>query len=145
MTTYTGRQTVKAGIYLNTTTYSIETLNQAGELPGTDLDTYRHIPMLAMLAAAPLLGLAFVMFLPFIGFAMVLHLVGTKVYHLVADAMTEGVRVLRPSWAPAFAFLTRSKPAKTDATAENPAAENPTDAWQENVEKKLGTDVDRKQ
>ena len=144
MTTYTGRQTVKAGIYLNTRTYGIETLNQFGELPGTELDTYRHIPMLAMLAAAPLLGLAFVMFLPFIGFAMVLHLVGTKAYHLVADAAAEGVRVMRPSWAPAFAFLTRSKPAKPNVTAENPAAENPTDAWQENVEKKLNNDDDRK-
>ena len=117
---------------------------QFGELPGTDLDTYRHIPMLAMLAAAPLLGLAFVMFLPLIGFAMVLHLVGTKVYHLVADAAMEGVRVMRPSWAPAFAFLTRSKPAKTETVAENPAAENPTDAWQENVEKKLTDDANRK-
>lgn len=144
MTTYTGRQTVKAGIYLNTKTYSIETLNQFGELPGTDVDTYRHIPMLAMLAAAPLLGLAFVMFLPFIGFAMMLHLVGTKAYHLIAGAATKGVRVLRPSWAPAFAFLTRSKPAKTEETAENPAAENPTDEWQENVEKKLNNDDARK-
>ena len=140
MTTYTGTQTVKAGIYLNTKTYAIETLNQFGALPGTDLDTYRHIPMIAMLAAAPLLGLAFVMFLPLIGFAMVLHLVGTKLFHMVGDAATEGVRVMRPSWAPAFAFLTRSKPAKPTATAENPAAENPTDAWQQDVEKKLSDD-----
>ena len=138
MTTYTGRQTVNAGFYLNTKTYSLETLNQAGELPGNDLDTYRHVPMLALLAAAPLLGLAFVMFLPFVGFAMVLHLVGKKAYQLVTDAATEGVRVLRPSWAPAFAFLTRSKPAKP--ATDEPAATPEADAWKDDVEKQLHQD-----
>lgn len=143
MTTYTGRQTVQAGIYLNTKTYAIETLSQFGELPGTEFETYRRIPMIVMLAAAPLLGLAFVMFLPLIGFAMMLRLVGTKVAQMVTNVAADGVRVLRPSWAPALAFLTRSKPAKPEVIAENPAAENPTDAWQENVEKKLNHDNDR--
>lgn len=144
MTTYTGRQTVKAGIYLNTKTYHIETLNQTGELPGVDLDTYRRIPMLVMLAAAPLIGLAFVMFLPLIGFAMMLHLVGTKVLRAVTGAATKGVRVTRPSWVPAMAFLHRAKHATPEKTAENPAAENPTDAWTEDVEKKLNNDDDAK-
>ena len=67
------------------------------------------------------------------GFAMALHLIGTKTLHLVSDAATEGVRVLRPSWAPALAFLSRSKPAKP---ADTPAAAAP-DAWKDDVEKKL--------
>jgi hypothetical protein len=139
MTTYTGRQAVKAGIYLNTQTFNINTLDTDGPLPGTELDRFYRIPMLLMLAAAPLLGLAFVMFLPLIGFVMVLHLLGTKAYHLIADAATEGVRVLRPSWAPALAFLSRHKPAKPAPTAENPA----TDAWSEDVAKKLNDDETR--
>lgn len=137
MTTCNGRQTVDAGIYLNTATWHIEMLNAAGTMPGTELQTYYRIPMIAMLAAAPLLGLAFVMFLPFVGFAMTLTLIGTKAMRWVGDAVTEGARVMRPSWAPALAFLTRSKPATHDApTAENPAK----DAWKENVEKKLSDD-----
>ena len=100
---------------------------------GTELETYRRIPMILMLAAAPILGLAYVMFLPLIGFVMVLHLLGTKAYALAGEAATEGVRVLRPSWAPALAFLTRSKP----AAPTDPAAEKPEDAWKANVEKKL--------
>jgi len=140
MTTYTGTQTVHNGIYLNTQTFSLTTMDQPGTLPGTALETYRRIPMVVMLAAAPLLGLAFVMFLPLIGFVMALKLVGTKALHLVADAAAQGVRVLRPSWAPAFAFLTRHHPAKPLA-GEKAAAEAP-DAWAKKVENELDKDVD---
>jgi len=143
MTTYTGRQAVTNGIYLNTKTFSLATMDQPGTLPGTELDTYRRIPMIVMLAAAPLLGLAFVMFLPLIGFGMVLHLVGTKMMHLVTDAATQGVRVLRPSWAPAFAFLTRTKPAKP-AVNEKAVTGEP-DAWTKDVEQQLNQDDHRKE
>lgn len=132
MTTYTGTQTVHNGFYLNTKTFTLTTLSEPGTLPGTELETYRRVPMAAMLVAAPVLGLAYVMFLPLVGFAMVLHLVGRKAFHVVADAAAEGVRVLRPSWAPALAFLTRSKPAtpaKTETTEP--------DAWKDDVEKQL--------
>ena len=138
MKTYTGRQTVEAGIYLNTKTFAVQMLDKTGTLDGTELETYRRIPMVLMLAAAPVLGLAYVMFLPFIGFATVLHLMGTKTLQLAGDAATEGVRVLRPSWAPALAFLTRSKPAKPA-----PAADTPEDTWKENVEKQLNDDETR--
>ena len=93
---------------------------------------------LALLAAAPVLGLFYVMFLPFLGFAMVLHLVGTKVAHLVGDAAAHAVRALRPSWAPALAFLTRHTPAeKPEAPAEVPTDTNARDEWKENVEATL--------
>ena len=95
MKTYTGRQTVEAGLYLNTKTFTVQMLDKTGTLDGTELETYRRIPMLLMLAAAPVLGLAYVMFLPFIGFATVLHLVGTKTLQLAGEAATEGVRVRR--------------------------------------------------
>ena len=140
MTTYTGTQTVEQGIYLNTKTYAIEMMDKAGTLAGAELDTYRRIPMIVMLAAAPLLGLAFVMFLPLVGFAMMLRLIGTKVAHLMTAVAADGVRVLRPSSAPALPLFTRSKPVVPPTAAGNPAAENPTDAWEEKVEKKLGND-----
>jgi hypothetical protein len=135
MTTYTGTQPVKKGIYLNTKTFAITTMDAIGPLPGTERDTYRRIPMLLMLAAAPLLGLAYVMFLPLIGFIAVLHLLATSLVRVLGNAAANAVRVARPSWAPALAFLSRSKPAKRDDAAGNPA-----DKWSENVEKKLDSD-----
>ena len=50
----------------------------------------------AVIHLAPLLGLVFVMFLPLVGFAMMLRLMGTKVAHLMAAVAADGVRVLRP-------------------------------------------------
>lgn len=136
MTTYTGTQPVKNGIYLNTKTFAITMMDKIGPLPGTELDTFRRIPILLMVAVAPLLGLVYVMFLPLIGFAMVFYLLGTSLVHVLADAAASAVRVVQPSWEPALAFLSRSKPAKRDAVAGIPA-----DEWSKSVEKKLDDDT----
>lgn len=136
MKTYTGTQTVETGLYLNTKNFAVTMMDKPGTLAGTAVDTYRRVPMLLMLAVAPLLGLAYVMFLPLIGFVAMAHLVGTKTLQLAGDAATDGVRVLRPSWAPALAFLTRSNPAKPETTGTT------HDEWKDEVAKKLDeTDV----
>ena len=134
MTTYTGTQDVEPGLYFNLKRYRMKSVETRGPLPGTDKETYCRVPMLVMLASAPLLGLAFVIFLPLIGFAMVAWLLGQKVVQATAGAATEAIRVVRPSWAPSLAFLSRSKPADP-AKTEQAAAE--PDAWTEDVEKKL--------
>lgn len=132
MTTYTGKQNVEPGIYLNFKKLSIKSVDEQGPLPGSETDTYYRAPMLLVLAAAPLLGLAFVIFLPLIGFAMVAYVLGDKGLQWAGNATTEAVRVARPGWAPSLAFLSRNKPAK----AKKADAHAP-DAWQETIEKKL--------
>jgi hypothetical protein len=71
-------------------------VENAGALPGPDTDRYYRVPMLLWLAGAPLIGLVFVIFLPFIGFVMVARLTGDKLrqaFHHVAAAM---VRMMHP-------------------------------------------------
>lgn len=131
MTTYTGTQQVDPGLYMNLRKFAITSVEQREALPGAVTDTYYHVPMLLMLAAAPVLGLAFVIFLPFIGFAMVAYLLGSKAVELGTNVVEQMGRVRRPGWAPALAFLSRSTPAK-----RAPATAAP-DAWTEGVEKKL--------
>lgn len=131
MTIYTGTQQVDPGLYMNLRKFAITSVEQRAALPGDATDTYYHVPMLLMLAAAPVLGLVFVIFLPFIGFAMVAYLLGNKAVELGAGVVEQMGRVRRPGWAPALAFLSRSKRAKR---APAPAA---PDAWTEGVEKKL--------
>ena len=128
MKTYTGHQEAESGLYLNLKTWSIATLEADGPLPGDAGVTYRRVPMLLMLAAAPLLGLAFVMFLPFIGFAMIAQLLGIKAVHLVKGMMGETDRVRRPGWVPARAFLSRPKH-ETPVTPADAA----DDAWTKRV------------
>jgi len=138
MTTYTGTQEVEPGLYFNVKRFSITSIDERGPLPGTEDDHYRPVPMLAMLAMAPLLGLAFVVFLPFIGFVMVSWLVGQKAAQAVGNVATEAIRVARPAWVPALAYLTRSNPAEPDT----PTNTEP-DAWEADVEKKLNANEPR--
>ncbi|MDA1307777.1 MAG: hypothetical protein O2917_11005 [Acidobacteria bacterium] len=131
MTTYTGTQIVDPGLYYATQPFKLTSVDERGALPGAEDRTYRRVPMLIMMALAPLLGLAFVIFLPFIGFAMVARLAGEKAIELVGHLATQGARVLQPAWAPARAFLTRAKAAKPDTVASTP------DPWAEDVERQL--------
>jgi hypothetical protein len=135
MTAYTGTQDVEPGLYLNVRTFRLTTVERLGPLPGTENDKFRRVPMLLMLAAAPLVGLAYVIFLPLIGFVAVGALAGGKVVQFAAVAADHAGRARRPAWAPMLAFLSRSKPAPTPP-AEVEAAPEP-DAWSESVEKHL--------
>ena len=131
MTTYTGTQDVDPGLYLNLRKFSLTSVERREALPGSATDTYRRVPMLMMLAVAPLLGLVFVIFLPLIGFVMVSYLLGSKAVEIAQSVREQMGRVRRPGWAPALAFLSRSKPADTMAEHAEP------DAWTEDVQKKL--------
>jgi hypothetical protein len=81
MTTYTGTTLVAAGLYFDRRRRTIVHIDAAGPLPGTARDRFYRVPMIVMLAAAPLLGLTFVIFLPLIGFVMATRLVGDKLLH----------------------------------------------------------------
>ena len=90
---------------------------------------YRRVPILVLLVVGPILGLAYAVFLPFIGFAIVTWLLGVKAGQLAGGAARGAVRVLRPGWEPSMAFLSRSTPTKTKREAP--------DEWAEDVRKKL--------
>jgi hypothetical protein len=67
-----GGNKVPAGFYFNKKNWEIVTVSgkKGGVLPGSAETDYLRVPALAMLAAAPVLGAAFVVFLPVIGFAL---------------------------------------------------------------------------
>ena len=126
---YRGTEKVEPGLYFNLRQLAFKSIDDEGLLPGTTDEVYRRVPMLALLVVGPFLGLVYVIFLPFIGFAMVAWLLGVKATHLAAGAARGAVRALRPGWEPSMAFLTRTTPAKT--TREG------VDKWAAEVEKKL--------
>lgn len=127
MKRYYGNEKVEPGLYFNLRQISFETLDEAGHLPGTAGDEYHRLPVLAMLIVGPALGLAYAIFLPLIGFAMLAWVGITKLAGVVGAA--ELARVLKPAWQPAMAFFSRGKPA-----AKKPAAK---DGWAEGVKKDL--------
>ena len=93
-----------------------------------------HTPLtISALLLAPFLGLAFVIFLPLIGFVMVLYLLGSKAIELVA-AHTP-THVFKPTWMPAMAFLHRK------VKTVHPSLNQPSDMWADDAEHKLNTGV----
>jgi hypothetical protein len=126
---YRGTEKVEPGLYFNLRQLAFKSIEDEGPLPGKPDEVYRRVPMIALLVVGPFLGLAYVIFLPFIGFAMVAWLLGLKVTHLAAGAARGAVRALRPGWEPSMAFLSPTTPVKT--TREG------ADKWAEEVEKKL--------
>jgi len=67
-----GGTKVPAGVYFNKANWEIVTVSgkKGGVLPGDAKADYLRVPAIAMLAGAPILGAAFVVFLPVIGFAL---------------------------------------------------------------------------
>ena len=50
-----------------------------GALPGSDGDRFRRVPTVALLVLGPAMGFFFVIFLPFIGFALFAREIGHRV------------------------------------------------------------------
>jgi hypothetical protein len=86
-----GGSKVPAGFYFNKKNWEIVTVSgkRGGVLPGGPETEYLKIPALAMLAAAPVLGAAFVVFLPVIGFALLAGAAFKKAARPVAPPQKE--------------------------------------------------------
>ena len=78
MRTYDAGGFARKGFYWNTTTWTIELLAENGVLPGREGERYYGVPVLALFLLAPLMGAAYVMFLPFIGFVMLFQFGGRR-------------------------------------------------------------------
>jgi hypothetical protein len=71
MTSWNGNSKVKSGYYFSTNTLGVEVIGEdGGTLPGPSTTRYVSVPFPLLFAVIPVVGLAFLIFLPFIGFAL---------------------------------------------------------------------------
>ncbi len=69
---FAGGEQVKAGFYWNLREWEANIIpREGGVLPARDDARYVRVPLPVLLVVAPVMGAAYAMFLPFIGFAMV--------------------------------------------------------------------------
>lgn len=102
----TGGMNVRAGFYWNLRKWEMTSVARPGGiLPGEAGDTYVRVPVLALLVVAPIMGALYVMFLPFIGVAMVLAHLGRMAGAAARAGFMEVALVVSPSWAPGEAYL----------------------------------------
>jgi len=80
MTTKRAGEAATVGFYFNTRTWELDLHRKNGSaLPGGGNDVYVRVPALALLFLGPVMGFFFVIFLPFIGFALAARELGHRV------------------------------------------------------------------
>ncbi len=124
MRQHEGGEKVPGGFYWKQKNWEIEVVKgDEGTLPGKADTTYVRIPTLAMLLGAPVMGGLFVVFLPFLGFAMLAKHFGKKAYSGMKEAADEIGAAVGPSWQPGEARFTGRKKAKKGKKGESKAVE----------------------
>ena len=128
---------VNGGYYWNLSRWEITHVKpEGGALPGTDDDSFLKMPLMVLLAVAPIMGLLYVMFLPFIGFAMVLGLIAKRTAAAVQDGAVQLAAIVHPGWRPGEAYLTGKRAKKGEA--EEPAKDEVLDELAKEIESKRG-------
>ena len=120
---------VKGGFYFNRDKLDLIAVSgKEGMLPGADGQRYLRVPVLAVILLAPVLGGLFVMFMPFIGFALVFQHLGRL---MVSGAKRAGrglLFVVTPTWRPGEAYFAgkegEKKQAKETAEAKDDAGKS---------------------
>lgn len=100
-----GGETVGKGNYWNISNGERVHMNVEGTLPGDEKTSYYKLPPVVMLLSAPILGLLYAVFLPFIGIAMLIVVAGKRLFG-GAGALKKGAAF---SWKPSEAYLARKK------------------------------------
>jgi len=78
MRRYKAREKVDEGIYFNLRRLAFKSLEERGRLPGNEGDVYFRLPLLLVLPVGLLVSVAFLIFLPLVGFAMLAMIVIEK-------------------------------------------------------------------
>ena len=107
MTKLSAGMKASRGYWFSTRSWSLHPVSTEGEvLPGEHGENYVRIPLLLAFAVAPLMGAAFLVFLPFIGFYLALHAAVRPILKLFHRSATEIAATVQPGWAPGEAHLT---------------------------------------
>jgi hypothetical protein len=104
---YHSGETVPHGAYWNVSTGELVHCDGATDVLTGDSVTYLKVHPVALLLLGPIFGLAFVLFLPFIGFAMIVHTILSRLLSAV------GAHVVREAgfrWQPSMAYFTGKEP-----------------------------------
>jgi len=98
-----------AGTYWDLANGNRIQMEQEGRLPGDRQTRYIKAPAAVMIMTAPLVGLVFAVFLPFIGIVMSLGMVMRKLSQGIADAAASSMSF---GWRPVEAYLAGRKAKK---------------------------------
>jgi len=132
-----GGDTVKGGFYWNAAKWDATFVEgERGLLPGDTTDVFRRIPVALALLSAPLMGALFVMFLPFVGIALLLQQMGLASVEVVGRSIDRVMMAVSPSWQPGMAYLAGKQRKATKARTTSPNANAPLDDLAREIEER---------
>jgi hypothetical protein len=121
MTTLKGNSNVPGGYYLSTSSFAIEVIGeQGGTLPGPATRKYLSVPFPLLFLVIPVVGLAFLMFLPAIGFVLFAQAIALKLTGRVAEGASALAATVVPDHATGAAYMTGQKEGEKPAAAPAP-------------------------
>jgi hypothetical protein len=109
MLTHKGGHRVDKGTYWNVRNGHRVDVTEEYILPGNESTHYIKMSAGAMLLSGPFIGLAYVVFLPFIGIAMVATVLGREI---MAGAISLVGKSISVGWRPQSAYLSGKKKEK---------------------------------
>jgi hypothetical protein len=122
---YAGGTAVKHGFYWSMQAWDMAMIPaEGGTLPGSTDRHYSHIPTFLFLLMAPFMGALYVVFLPFIGFALVFTYAAKGLKTMVADGFMNVAASVAPQWAPAGAYLANRKREREEQAGKRAAAKH---------------------
>lgn len=121
-TTYESGTAVLNGYYLNASRWSIAPVAHDGERLPSGAGRWLRVPTAAALALVPVLGAAFLIFLPLIGFFVTLHAIASVVVHAVHASATELAATVSPGWLPGEAHFTGKRAEHAGVEEKGPTA-----------------------
>jgi len=121
MTTFRGSTNVEAGYYFSMTSWNVQVVPpEGGTLAGPATGKFLRIPFPLLFAVVPFVGLAFLIFLPFIGFALFAYAIVRRVTGHVSEQAGALAATISPDMATGAAYLAGAK--GEEKGAEQPAA-----------------------
>ena len=110
MTTFNGNQAVQGGYYFSMKSFGVEVVgDEGGTLPGDASARYVRVPFPALFLIVPVVGLAFLIFLPAIGLYLVAKAIVMKVTGHVAEGASGLAATIAPDQATGAAYMTGKK------------------------------------
>lgn len=137
ITTIQAGTRVKKGYYFSARTWMLQPMPRDGEpLPGRFGEKYLSMPLALAFVVAPLMGAAFLMFLPLIGFYLALHALARPVVRIFSRSATEIAATVQPGWQPGEAHLTGQRPDEKSGESQEQIAQAELERLQKEIESK---------
>jgi hypothetical protein len=139
MATMTGGMQVRNGYYWNMGKWEVIPVARDGEvLPGARSDKFLRIPLIAVFAILPVMGGLFVVFLPFIGFALAIYAAVKPLVALFHRSAQDLAATVTPGWQPGEAHFTGKRADESREEKGPPAKDGVLEELEREIESKRG-------